>query len=135
MTKNLDLIEESDLWDKMVNPFLNNIGNSFHEKRRLAIDIYNRSSEEILFIDPFGFGIDSIFAGLSEKQIEYLAKHAPAKYRKELISIFSDKEMMDGVWEIAKAMDEDLDDGSNRNQKRIRSVIQYIRDNRAVFQV
>lgn len=134
MIKNLDLIEESDLWDKMVNPFLNYTGTSLDNKKRLAMDIFHRSAEEILLIDPSGFGFDSIFAGLAEKHIEYFAKHAPLKYKKELMEIFKDQEMITCALKIAKVMDEDEGDGSNKNQDRIRKNMQYLKDNQAAFQ-
>jgi len=41
--------------------------------------------------------------------------------------------MMKGVFEIVKAMDEDLGRGSTSNQDRIKKVIQYIKDNRVTF--
>lgn len=134
MTKNLDLIEESEYWDKISNPFLSCIEDSILEKKRVAKDIILRKSEDILLIDKFGFGVDSIFAGLNENKIEYFAKHAPLEYRKDLIDISTDQEMMSGVWMIAKAMDDDTGDGSTKNQERIKKVIQYIVDNRIAFQ-
>lgn len=134
MTKNLDLIEESEYWEKFSSPFLSYIGRSLPERKRVARDISLRKKEDLLLMDKFGFGIDSIFSGLTEDQIQYIAKNAPLEYKKEMVSIFQDKEMMDGVWEIAKAMDDDEGDSSAKNQDRIKKIIQYINDNRAVFQ-
>jgi hypothetical protein len=42
--------------------------------------------------------------------------------------------MVNGVFEIAKAMDEDLGRGATQNQDRVRNVIQYIKDNRIAFE-
>lgn len=134
MTKNLNLNEELEYWDKFSSPFLAYIESVLIEKKRVSYDIFSRKPEELLLVDSFGFGIDSIFAGLTEIQIEYFAKKAPMQHKKELISIFGDESMMRGVWEIAKAMDDDNGDGSNKNQERIKRVIQYIKDNIVIFQ-
>ena len=134
MTKNLSLIEEIDFRDKIVNPFFEYVENSLVERKKVARDILMRSPKEILLIDRFGFSIDSVFAGLNEIQIEYFVKKAPISYKKELVSIMQDKEMMNGAWEIIKAMDEDEGDGSTKNQDRMKKIIQYIQDNRVTLQ-
>ena len=134
MTKKLDLIEKNEYWDKIANPFFGYVGTSIIDRKRVAQNVLSRKSEDILLVDKFGFSIDSVFAGLNEKQIEFFAKNAPLAHKKELVSIFQDKEMMDGVWEIVKAMDDDEGDGSIKNKDRIKKIIQYIQDNWAVFQ-
>lgn len=133
MTKKLSLIEEIECREKIYTPFLTYVGNSIIERKKIARDILTRKSEDVLLVDKWGFNIDSIFAGLSESHIEYFSKHAPREYKKSLMEIFQDKEMMDGVWEIVKSIDEDEGDGLMQNQKRIKNVIQYIRDNQIAF--
>lgn len=134
MTTHLNLIEESEYWEKFATPFLSYASTSLVERKRVAMEILIKKPEEILLIDKAGFGIDSIFAGLGERHIEFFAKHAPLAYKKEMMNIFKDSGMMNGVFEIANAMDEDENNGSTRNQTRVKKVIQYIQDNRPVFQ-
>jgi len=135
MTKNLNPIEESEYWENFSTPFLSYLGSSIIERKHVAGDIKMRKPEDVLLVDKFGLSVDAVFAGLNEKQIEFFAKNAPLEYKKEMASIFSDQEMMDGVWEIVRAMDNDEGDGSTENQDRIKRVVQYIQDNRIAFQL
>lgn len=133
MAKNLNIIEEYDLRALIESPELSYVENSVLERKKVAKNILNRKAEEILLINKTGFYIDSVFAGLDEKKIEFFAKNSPLEYKKNLIKIFQDKEMIDGVWEIVKSIDEDEGDGLMQNQKRVKNVIQYIRDNQIAF--
>lgn len=133
MAKNLNIIEEYDLRALIESPELSYVENSVLERKKVAKNILNRKAEEILLINKTGFYIDSVFAGLDEKKIEFFAKNSPLEYKKNLIKIFQDKEMIDGVWEVARAMDEDEGNNLMSNQDRIKKVIQYIRDNQSIF--
>ncbi|EKE25260.1 MAG: hypothetical protein ACD_5C00228G0003 [uncultured bacterium] len=133
MTRNLTTIEESDYYEKINSPFFSYVIGTVSERKAVSRDILIRTPEDILLIDEFGFGIDSIFAGINESQIEYFAKHAPLEYKKEIIEILSDENMMNGVWEIVKSMDEDEGDNYTVNQDRINKVIRYIQDNQVAF--
>ena len=133
MQNNLDTIEEFDILENIQYPHLSFDVDLLADRKKVSLLVSRKSVEEILLIDKNGFYIDSVFAGLSEKQIEYFAKNAPAEYKKKIIEIFDDQEMMKGVWEITKAMDVDEGDGLTKNQDRIKKVVQYIQDNWAVF--
>ena len=105
------------------------------QKKTLARHIFSLKNEYILLPTYFAFSYTSIIAGLSEKHIEYVAKNAPVEYKKELATTILNKYKMKEVFEIAKAMDEDLGENLNQNQQRIKRVYQYICDNWSVFQI
>lgn len=134
MTRNLDLIEEIDYREKITTPFLGYVMGTLAERKKVAGEILTRKPEDLLLVDGTGFNIDSIFSGLNEENVEYIVKRAPLEYKESLAEILGDKEMMDGVWEIAKSMDDDEGDGQTRNQDRIKKIIQYIQDNQIAFQ-
>lgn len=126
--------EEIEKVDHLEHPHLFFIGEN-KTKKNTAYQILKEYKEnEILIIDPYGFSVDSVFSGLTEKHIEYIAKTAPQDYKDNILKILSDQEMMKGVFEIAKAMDDDLGRGTTQNQERVRNVTQYIKDNRTVFE-
>lgn len=104
------------------------------QKRILAEHIYSLENEEILFIAIAAFSHPSVIAGITTNQIEFFVKNAPMNYKNELAKSLNIDYRMKEVFEIAKAMDEDLGEGLMQNQKRIKSVQQYISDNWAVFQ-
>ena len=133
MAKNLDIMEEYEILESIKLPHLSYVMDTLTERKKVARNVLNRKTEDILLVDKTGFYIDSVFAGLNEKSIEYFAKYAPVEYKKNLMKIFQDKEMMDGMWETVKSMDDDEGNGSIQNQNRIKSVIQYIKDNQIVF--
>ena len=62
------------------------------------------------------------------------AKNAPEDYKKNILELLNNQEMVNGIFEIAKAMDDDLGRGATQNQDRARNVIQYIKDNRIAFE-
>jgi hypothetical protein len=133
MSDQLSSLEEYDAMMKYQMPHLLFDDNSIVNQKRTAFLIKNKTGDEILVINPMGFSDESVLAGLNEKHIEYFAKHAPMEYKKNLLEIFKDKEMLDGVWKIAKSMDEDEGNGTMANQNRIKNVLQYIKDNQVVF--
>lgn len=126
--------EEFAIRGNIQEPHFSYSESSVINRKRVSISILQRNITDILLIDSSGFVIDSIFAGLSEKHIEHIAKNGPRDYKENILKILKDKEMMRGVFEIAKAMDEDLGRGSVRHQERVKNVIQYIKDNQVAFE-
>jgi len=126
-------MEEYEILESIETPHLSYVLDTLMDRKKTARNVLNRKTEDVLLIDKTGFYIDSIFAGLSEKSIEYFAKHAPMEYKKNLMEIFRDKDMLDSMWETVKSMDDDEGSGTISNQDRIKKVIQYIRDNQIVF--
>ncbi len=114
-------------------PHLSYIDSTIGNRKNVAYLVLQKKEDEILLIDKSGFIIDSVFAGLTEKHIEYIAKNAPRDYKKNILSALADKKMMDGVLEIVRSMDDDVQ-GMTKNQERINNVIRYIKDNIIAFQ-
>lgn len=134
MSDLLTTIEEMNIREILQEPHLSYIENTIQERKKAAYTVLNSKSDEIILIASSGFLIDSVFAGLTEKHIEYITITGPQKYKTNLLKILQDSEMMKGVFEITKAMDEDLGENTNQNQIRIKNVIQYIKDNRIAFE-
>ncbi|OGI29622.1 MAG: hypothetical protein A2288_01980 [Candidatus Moranbacteria bacterium RIFOXYA12_FULL_44_15] len=132
MENNLSIIEELEIEEDIKTPHLSYITETLSERMRVSFSILKKNETEIVLIASSGFLIDSVFAGLTEKHIEYIAKNAPSDYKKNIMIILKDEEMMRGVFEIAKAMDEDKN--TNQNQERIGNVIRYIKDNQIAFE-
>ncbi len=134
MYHDIDLSSELKIYKLIEKPHLSYILNSIENRKTVAFSILQRNDDAILLIDSDGFIIDSIFAGLTEKHLEYITKNAPKDYKDNILKLLRDQEMVNGVFEIAKAMDGDLGRGATQNQDRVRNVIQYIKDNRIVFE-
>ncbi len=130
----LTLPEEFNIKGTIQEPHFSYIESTILNRMRVSSSILNRNEQDVLLIDNSGFLIDSVFTGLTEKHIEYIAKNGPQKYKESLLKILQDTEMMKGVSEIAKAMDEDLGRNTTQNQDRVKNVIQYIKDNRTAFE-
>lgn len=128
------MLEELNIIENLKEPHLSYIIGTMVERKKVAYLVLGKDEKDILLIDSSGFLIDSVFAGLSEKNIEYITKKGPQKYKEALIKILKDQEMMRGAFEIVKAMDDDLGSGVTQNQTRIKNVIQYIKDNRVAFE-
>ena len=134
MGRELDLIEKINIEDNIKEPFAIYFHGTLEEKKRVARSVLQRDNDAIILISSGGFSFDSIFSGLTEKHIEHIAKNAPKNYKDNILKLIHDQEAINDVFEIAKAMDEDSGRGSTQNQKRVRNVIQYIKDNRMVFE-
>ena len=134
MSDLLTTIEELDIRENIRNPHLSYIKGALIEKTKVAFSVISRKETDIMLIASSGFLIDSVFAGLTEKHIEYIAKNGPINYKENLLKILQDKEMMRGVFEIVNFMDEYFGKNITKNQSRINNVIQYIKDNRTVFE-
>ena len=135
MIGDLKILEEYKIRDFIENPDFTYVEGTILERRRVSVSILMRREVEVLLIHKSCFLIDSVFAGLSENHIEYIAKNGPKNYKENLLKILDDQGMMKGVFEIAEAMDEDLGDNITKNQERVKNVIQYIKDNRVAFEV
>lgn len=125
--------EEFDIASSLEVPHLLYYPISPATKKRVAVNVYSRDPESILLISASGLGTDSVFAGLNEKHIEYIAKNAPSEYKKEILRLVDNPAEIRDVLSIAKSLDEDMGGDVKVNLERVRNVIQYIRDNRAVF--
>jgi hypothetical protein len=125
---------EDDILEKLVLPYLSIKNNSLNEKKELALDTYKLNGEILLLPAPTMFKYSAIISGISEKQIEYISNNAPSEYKKELLESILQSYKVKEIFEIAKAMDDDLGRGSMQNQDRVRNVIQYIKDNRIAFE-
>jgi hypothetical protein len=134
MQSDLSMLEELNIIENLKEPHLSYVIGTVVERKRVAYLVLQKDEKDILLIDSSGFLIDSVFAGLSEKNAEHLAKKGPRKYKESLIRILRDQEMMQGVFEIVKALDEDLGSNIAQNQDRIKNIIQYIKDNRVAFE-
>lgn len=103
-------------------------------KKNTAYNILSRKAEEVLLISETGFCEEDVLAGLSEGQIEYIAKYGPREYKENIINTFSNENSVSEIKEVVGLMDEDADKGINPNQQRMKNVRRYIYDNRTVFQ-
>lgn len=134
MSDLLTTIEELNITDNIREPHLSYVIETIIDRKKVSLSVLRRTAEEILLIDSSGFLIDSVFAGLTEKNLEYISINGPQKYKVSLLKILQDRKMMKGVFEIAKALDEDLGENITQNQDRIKNVIQYIKDNKVAFE-
>ena len=125
---------EIEVIDHLQHPHLFFIGKPEIKKNVSSEILSDYKDKEILIIDPYGFSTDSVFSGLTEKHIEYIAKNAPQDYKINILKILKDQETMQSVFEIVKSMDTDLGNNSTQNQERIKNVIQYINDNQIAFE-
>ena len=125
---------EEVILDELSIPHIAFPQDTIQQKKALARHIFFLKEEELLFASSFSFSYTSIIAGITLKHIEYFAKNASMNYKNELYNSFVSQYKVKEVFEIAKAMDEDSGEEITQNQDRIRNVIKYISDNRAVFQ-
>lgn len=123
---------EDELREKLALPHVVFVSDTPEKAALLAWHTLSLANEEILLMTPFAFTYGGILAGLSLQAIEYIAKNAPDKYKKELIEAINKDYIQREVFEIAKEMDDDLGN-SYKNQQRIKSVLQYISDNKSAF--
>jgi hypothetical protein len=119
---------------RLQSPYLLPSQNDILAKKKIAFLVASKNEEEILLVSPGGFLSSTVLAGITEKNIEHVAKNAPREYKKNIIEALGNQETMKEIMEIAKAMDDDLGRNITKNQDRIRNVIQYIKDNIQVFQ-
>ncbi len=103
-------------------------------KHAIASDVLARKNEDVLLINSTGFNVCSVFAGLAERHIEHIANYAPKEYKKEIIDLLSNIAEVEDIFRIAKLLDEDLGNNSTKNQERVKNIIQYVKDNKIVFE-
>lgn len=82
MTYKLSVTEEQNIYRLLVKPYLLRLGISVNDKKFISSKTLLRPEKTILLLESFCFSFDSILAGLSEKNIEYITKNAPAAYKK-----------------------------------------------------
>jgi hypothetical protein len=123
---------EDELREKLALPHVFFANETPEKAAILAWHVLSLSNEEVLLMTPFAFTYGGVLAGLKLEHIEHIAKNAPDKYKKELIEAINKDYIQREMIEIAKEMDDDLGN-SNKNQIRIKSVLQYISDNKSVF--
>jgi hypothetical protein len=134
MKPDITLVEETDIVGNFHTPHIRTTEINMPSKKRVARNILTKKEEDILLVNSVAFFGASVFSGISVKNIEYLAKNAPEDYKKNILKVLHDKKMMEEIFQIAKAMDEDLENNATQNQERVRNVVQYISDNRIVFE-
>jgi hypothetical protein len=135
MSNNLSALEEFDAQRKIQFPHLLSGTADLRSQKIVAYDVLTRKNEELFLMSPSAFGEASAIAGLTEQNIEYFTKNAPIEYKKRLITTMLSGYGIEEAWEVVRAMDEDFGDGQTQNQNRLGKVLQYIQDNRVVFQV
>ena len=132
------MIDHSEMSEKILNqlaiPYVYFPQQSNGQKAILARYIMTLSEDLLLIPSCYAFSYSGIVAGLTEKQVEYLAKNAPKDYKLELAKSILDEYKMEDVMKIAKMMDDDMGNGVMQNQKRVRDVRQYVLDNLVAFQ-
>jgi len=130
----LTTLEEFDAIMRFQSPHLLSSQNDILTKKKIAFLMASKNEGEILLISPSGFLYSAVLAGITEKNIEYIAKNAPQECKKNIMQALSNQETMKEIMEITKAMDDDLGHNTTKHEDRIRNVIQYIKDNIQVFQ-
>lgn len=130
---NLTLSEEFSIKGLMHEPHFSYLESTLDNRRKVSQLVLQKGVSDLLLIASSGLSIDSVFAGLSEEHIEYIAKVAPSDYKKAIVSILKDNRTMQEVFEIVNSMDDKIGEGSTQNQDRIKKVIRYIKDNQLVF--
>lgn len=129
----LTTLDEFDITRKFQFPHTFRYQN-ISQKKDMAGYFLSKNVDELLLITSSGFSTGFILAGISEKNIEYIAINAPNEYKEEIIKSLTQEHVRQEVFEIAREMDDDLGKGMTQNQDRVRNVIQYVLDNRVVFQ-
>lgn len=134
MKNDLNMLEEFDITGKLQYPHMLFFPVTSVSKKQTAYLMMSKKEADILLISSPGFGNASVFAGLTENNIEYLAKKGPRDFKEEVLKFLQDQTATKEVFEIVKAMDDDLGGQATQNQTRIKNVIQYIKDNRVAFE-
>jgi hypothetical protein len=133
MNNALSALEEFDAQRKINLPHLLYDASDIVGKKRIAYVVLAKKENEILLITPSGFGEVAVIAGLTETNIEYFAKIAPREFKEKLFETITNEIYTKEIWEVAKAMDDDMSANSTANQQRVKNVLQYIYDNQVVF--
>lgn len=129
MSEYLTTLEEFDITRKIQFPHTFP-QSTIAQKKAIAYSILARDIDSILLVSPMGFKSPSMLAGISEKNIEYIAKKAPLEYKQQLFILMNDVDSINEALEISKSMDED---SNTNNFTRVVNVIRYIKDNLQIF--
>ncbi len=124
---------ELDILEKYTLPYVHFPQDTLEQKKMLAWHVSRLTAKEMLLASPSAFSYEGIVAGITLEQIAYFAKNAPKNYKKELAGAVAKKYKAEEIFQIARMMDEDLGEAATQNQKRIKSVFQYVSDNWSVF--
>jgi hypothetical protein len=125
---------EDDISEKLALPYIYFLQENFQQKAMFARYILSLDVETVLLPSCYIFSYPAVLAGLSEIQIEHVAKNAPADYKKELYECVRDDFRIHEAFDIAREMDDDLGQGRTDNQLRLKKILQYINDNSLAFQ-
>lgn len=133
------MIDYSEIRDKIFEqltiPYIYFPQQTLGQKAVLARYVLNLKGEILLISSSFVFSYSAILAGLTESHVEYIAKNAPIDYKRELLNAISQEHKLNEIFNIVKAMDGDMGNGNMDNQTRIKRVMQYVMDNKFVFEL
>jgi len=107
---------EDRIFDEFTIPHIAFPQDTIQQKKALARHIALLKKEELLFASAMAFSYESVIAGITAEQMEYFTKNAPKNYKQEIAKSIMAEYRMKEVFEIAKAMDEDLGEGVVQNQ-------------------
>lgn len=128
----LSPIEEVDIIARILYPhFIYPIKN-LRQKALLANYISTISSQRALLLEVFSLEEPAILAGLTQKQIEYIAKQGILEQKKALFDGFNNPQKLQEILEIAKVMDEKSSNAQENTQK-IYQIVQYFKNNKIIF--
>lgn len=133
MAKELNLLEEMDVINHIRNPYLSYVDDSIKDRVRVAGLMADRTGEEVLLMDPFGFSVDSVLAGLYPEHMEYIARFGAKEYKEALLEAFTNQETLQRCNEVVKAMDMNTQSGNDTHQKRFLRNVKFVIDNRIAF--
>lgn len=133
-TELLTTSEEYDAIMRFQNPHLLFFQEDILSQKNIAQLVLGKKEDEILLLSPEAFLSSSVFAGISEKQIEYIAKNAPEDYKTRIRNLVNDSDFLAHALEICNYLDQDREKESTDNMDRLKNVTRYINDNLSVFE-
>lgn len=132
MEKHSDLRDK--IFEQLTMPYIYFSQEDDDQKVIFAEYIKNLDPETLLIPSSHIFSYPTVLAGITEKHIEYMAKKAPENYKKEIISAIMKDHRMEEALKIADLMDGKEGKGGEENRLRLKRVVQYIWDNKDVFE-
>lgn len=123
----------NDFFEKITIPFIYFPQNNIQSKKQLAIHIYGLSNNLVLLPTSWTLSFPAVLSGINHNQIEYIARYAPSTYKKQLLETIGTPYKVQEALEISRALDSS-NDTNMQNQNRVKSIIQYIKDNRIAFE-
>ena len=122
----------NDFFEKMTIPFVYFPQNNILSKKQLAIHTATLDNN-LLLSTSWLFSFPATLSGLDYDQVVYIAEHAPAVYKKQLLETTKTTYKIREALEISKALDESNGSGT-QNQDRLKNIIQYVKDNSIAFE-